>query len=171
MNNRCFIAVSILLFSVEYFLSIFWPFLLQTDIFAIWILTVFFLDRRRRLNWWVIFGTVIFFDLWSSGFLGGLTLALLFTMLIIFLAKKIIFTENRNSFAALFWLVLFYYFYVFLNLLFRPWTEQFIWPEFNLSGLAITIFWTMLMRFIRSVCESSAEQLKHSAINISSPSQ
>lgn len=153
MNNWHFIAISAVIFFIEYFLSVFWPFLLQADIFIIWVLMIFFLDRPYRLNWPALLGAVIFFDLWSGGPFGGLTLALLLTILIIFLAKKIILTESINKFTALFGLVLFYYFYIFLNAFVGSWTERFIWPEFSWGGFMETVFWTIVMMIVRSFYE------------------
>ena len=151
MNNLFFILVSVAIFLLQYFLLIFWPFILQVNLFIVWALVVFFLDYQRRFNWPTLFGASIFFDLWSSASFGSLTLALFLTCLVIFLIKKIILLENCSRLSVSIWLVGFYYLYIFLEMAMRSFYEKPVLPTFNPIGLVEIIFWIMIMMMVHKV--------------------
>ena len=115
MSNLRFIFVSIGIFLAEYILSIFWPFLLRADLFIIFALAVFFLDRTHKTSFAIILAAAVFFDFWSAGPFGGFVLALLITMLAIFLVKKVMLMDNRINFRNLLWLAGFYYLNIFIK--------------------------------------------------------
>lgn len=162
MSNIFFVLVSAVIFLTEYLLSILWPLLLQVELFVIWALAEFFLDRVSRLNGLVFLSSAIFFDLWSGGPFGSLTLALLLTMLVIFLVKKIMFTESRRNFTMLLWLISFYYLFTFLNAIVQTPIERFILPKFSFSGLVGVISWTVLIMIIRLAYEK--KRVSHSRL-------
>lgn len=142
MSNYRFILISAIIFAVRYFCSVFWPFLLQADLFIIWALTVFFLERNSHVNIGIFLGTAIFFDFWSGSSFGMMTLALVLTMLIIFIIKKIILLERRSSIFSLTWLIIFYHLTIFIQ---NGFSLQFSPPAF-----IITILWIILIMIINS---------------------
>ena len=144
MNNWRFVGTSALIFFVTHLLSVFEPFLLQADLFIIWALTVFFLDKNRRINTAVFFGSVIFFDFWSGSAFGLTSLAFSFTILGIFFIKNKLLIDSRGRFYALPWLAGFYYLYIFLNAGMALATEKFVFPIFSWVGFFMIILWFII---------------------------
>lgn len=148
MNIPIFLFVSVVIFLGTHGLSIFWPLLLGANVFVLWALTVFFLDREPKLNWPVFLGTIVFFDFWSSSSFGNLTSSLLLVVLLIFMLKKIILIDVRGNFSNLIWLMGFYYLYLFINSILGSFSDQFIFTSFNVFDLALIIFWVIVIMVI-----------------------
>lgn len=151
MRISIFLFVSAMIFLGTHLLSVFWPFLPGANVFLILALTVFFLDREHNLNWPVYLGTAVFFDFWSSGPFGNLTLSLLLSILIIFIIKKIMLVDSRGKFSDLAWLTGFYYLYIFLNSVVGSFYGEFTFPSFRIIDLALIIFWTIIMVMIHKL--------------------
>lgn len=148
MRIKVFLLVSVAIFLGTHLLSVFWPFLPGVNVFIILVLTVFFLDRGYELNWPVFWGTTVFFDFWSGGPFGHLSLSLLMAILIIFMIKKIMLLDSRGNFSALVWLTGFYYLYIFLHSVVRSFSGEFILPIFHIIDLALIIFWTIVVMVV-----------------------
>ncbi|TSC75197.1 MAG: hypothetical protein G01um101444_43 [Parcubacteria group bacterium Gr01-1014_44] len=151
MNNRYFVLVSVGIFLTEYFFSIIWPSLLEVNLFSIWVLAVFFLNRGQKVNLAVILTITIGFDLWSGNFFGVLTLSLLFMSLIIFLVKKIMLMEGRGMVPAVLWLTGFYYLFLFLNAAVGSFYEKFAMPVLNFTGLMKIIIWVIMTVILHKI--------------------
>ena len=151
MNNLRFILVSIGIFLAEYLASIFWPFLLRADLFAVWALAVFFLDQTDKINFAVVFGAIIFFDFWSGSPFGRLTAALLLSLLVMFLVKKIILTDSRTNFLSLLWLAGFYYLTVFLKAVLYIWGGPLVLPGLSLTELIWAVASILIILLIHNI--------------------
>lgn len=141
MSNWCFILVALAVFAVRFFLSILFPYVLLADPFIILSLAVFFLPDQK-VNLGVLLMAAIFFDLAGGRVFGISTLALVLTMLVIVLIKKVMLVSHRGFWVNLVWLTIFYYLY----LVFEQFRE-FVFPKINLSLLNLggVVFWTVVM--------------------------
>ena len=145
MNNGRFVFISFLIFLGQFFLSVFWPFLLRADIFIAWTAAVFFLDIRHKLSFFTFILPALFFEIWSGRSFGILTVGLLLTMLIIFLIRKMMLIERGNVVMMIFWTFVFYQLCVFV-IVGVSWLmgEAAVWPIFDLWNLAVTILWLII---------------------------
>lgn len=150
MNNGRFVFISTVIFGIKFFLAVLSPFLLLADPFIILTLTVFLKNQKVHMAVFVI--VAFFFDFWSGDFFGVSTLALLLSILIIFLIKKVVMIDHRGWFAGLFWVVMFYYLYILLHELvsFIFVFGSFLFPRIYFSWLNLigTILWTILIMFL-----------------------
>ena len=144
MTNARFVFITILLFLIEYLFSVFWPFLLQINLFIVWALTVFFLDQGRRINMAIFLGLAIFFDFWSGSVFGLMTLALSLEIIIIFLIKKVMLIDRLGRWLSVIWLTGCYYLFIFLNIGFYLMIKKPVFPVFSFVSLLILIGWLIL---------------------------
>ncbi len=137
MKTRVFLFIALILFFSKF---LFLPVLgwhTAIDFFAVFILTLAVADRSFKAKFLLTFAVVIFFDIFSGGVFGSLSLALGGSILLVFSAKKFLLASEQNYFLSFLVILLCYQFYILV--LFRlerlNWTFNF----FNLFILSIFI--------------------------------
>ncbi len=154
MNNWRFILISVAIFLIRYLFSVLWPFLLSADIFVIWALSIFFLEKKSPVNPVLFWGVVVFFDFWSGSSFGVLSLALVLTCLLVWVIKKVMLVEGRSLIFCLVWLAGFYYLNIFIQNGFSGLIQKgWIIPKFSPVKLAVTIFWIIVFSAVFKLYE------------------
>ncbi len=139
MTDLRFILIAALIFTAKFFLASLFPFWLLADPFIILALAVFFF-KNQQVHLAVFLAIAIFFDFWSGEVFGVTTLSLLFSILVIFLAKQVLLLDQTGWGASLFLIVIFYYLIIFLQSgLSGLIHKNFIFPQFSPVSVLVLI--------------------------------
>ena len=116
MRLKFFLFSTLAIFLVEFFLLPFLGLDLKTNLFAVFVLFIIFLDSLnfKTFSYAAIF--VVFFDFWSGAVFGSFSFAVFLTVSVIFFVKKFILPSGQKSLLSFLGIFIFYQLYLFLFL-------------------------------------------------------
>ncbi|MBI2057508.1 MAG: hypothetical protein HYT63_00790 [Candidatus Yanofskybacteria bacterium] len=114
MSNKNFLILVLIIFLVKVVFLPAGKIWLTLDLFVCLVLTASLVDKNFSEKFFLILAFSLVFDIFSGSTFGSVSLALLFSLLIIFWIKKFVLLSDKSFFVNFVWILLFYSLYLFL---------------------------------------------------------